>query len=646
MPPKDDSIERLKQTLYSRDEKVVPKETRTPVSQPAEPAANDVPKDWGVPKSFDLPLQGSATVNGNNRFFRRFLVGSLIFFSAAVVISLFIFFGGLNMISSNNVDIAVTAPTSVSSGEETDLGLALLNQNSTDLLGAILYIDYPAGVQAVGTGNIASTSPLAKPLTHDKVDMGDIAKGAEKQYTLRTLIFGQKDEVKTFTFRLEYQVKGSNATFSKEKKYDVTISSSPLILNVAAPTEINSGQTVTLSIDLSSNSPSPVQNSLIQISYPYGFTYKDSNIKPLANSSVWALGDLKGGDKKTLTVKGTLVGQDMEDRTFQISAGVGSSPSDASFDAPLATAQATVGIRKSFFDLSLQDDNGGVLPVGRSASLSIQYQNTLPDKLINNHIEAVISGNVFDKASVSAGEGGFYRSADSTVLWDKNSTQGLDTVSPGDAGHITFSVSPISDVNFLHSVRNPHIDVAVTMTGTRTSDSSDIVSTANLTLKIPSTLTFSSKVHRDTGPFANTGPIPPKVDKESTYTVTWTLLNTTNDLSGATVSATLPAGVAWKEQISPVSEKVQYNADTRTITWNAGSVSAGAGFTISPREVSFQLGLTPSANQIGTSPTLLSEAEAVVTDTYTNSKLDVTSPVMTTEYSDTTYRSGYNIVGK
>jgi hypothetical protein len=51
------------------------------------------------------------------------------------------------------------------------------------------------------------------------------------------------------------------------------------------------------------------------------FTYKDSNIKPLRDNSVWNVGDLKDGDKKTLSVTGVLVGQNLEDRTFNISAG-------------------------------------------------------------------------------------------------------------------------------------------------------------------------------------------------------------------------------------------------------------------------------------------------------------------------------------
>ena len=634
MDPEKSSIERLKETLYSRNEDIVPKEKRTPVS--AEPIPTEVPKDWGTKRSFDVPM--NAPSDSGNRFFKRFLYGSLIFLGLAVIISVFIFFGGLNMISSNNVDIRITAPTSVSSGEEADMGLSIVNQNSADLLGVTLYIDYPEGVRAAATKE--------KTLSHDKVDLGDIPTGGAKDYNLRVLLFGQADSTKTFTFRLEYAVKGSNATFSKEKKYDVTISSSPLTLLVSAPSEINSGQEIDISVTLSSASPAPVQNSLVKVVYPYGFTYKDANIKALRDG-IWALGDLKNGDKKNLVIHGTLVGQDMEDRTFQITAGVESPDRPGNFQTALAAAQATVGIRKSFFDLGVSAENKGIVEIGRSVPVTIQFQNTLPDKVMNARIEAVLSGNVLNTSSVSANDGGFYRSSDNTVIWDKNSTSVLSTISPGDAGNLSFSLSSLSDPVAVRSIKNPHIDIRVNMSGDRVGmETERISSTANITLKIPSTLSLSSKVHRTVGPFTNIGPIPPKVDKESTYTVTWTLTNTTNDLTNGIVTATLPTGILWKEESSPAGERITYNADTRTVTWNVGNISALAGFTYSPKEVNFKVALIPNLSQAGSAPELVAEAAASATDSYANTTVRAMGQILTTQFSDPSYKVGNNIVIK
>jgi hypothetical protein len=140
------SIERLKRTLYSRNENVIPKEKRTPVSG----RETDVPKDWGAPPSFDISNETMA--KHNNSFFNKFLVGSTVFFLVALGIAVFIFFGGLNMISSNNLDIKIVAPSSVSSGEELVMGLSIVNSNRTDLRERSLFHRLPRGCRVCWRG--------------------------------------------------------------------------------------------------------------------------------------------------------------------------------------------------------------------------------------------------------------------------------------------------------------------------------------------------------------------------------------------------------------------------------------------------------------------------------------------------------------
>lgn len=628
------SIERLKRTLYSRNEKVVPKEKRTAVSEGEE---LDVPTNWGREPSFDIPLQPDT--KQNNSFFNKFLIGSLIFFVISLAVALVIFFGGFNMISSNNVNIVVTTPSSVSSGEQMPIALSVVNGNPTDLTSLSLFIDYPDGVQSALTPG--------KVLSHDQIDLGTIVKGQSKDYTVQTLLFGQKDAIKTFTLRIEYKVAGSNAVFSKTKTFDVLISSSPILLDVSSPSEVNSGDTVTLSINVTSNSSVVVQNSMVKVAYPYGFTYTDSNIKPLRDNSVWNLGDLKGGDKKTLIVRGVLIGQDLEDRSFQISVGTQNQTSPTDFSTALATSIATVGIRKSFFNLTLTSTADGTAPLGQFVPVTVSWENTLPDQIVQSHIEATLSGNVFDRSKVSANNGGFFRSLDNTILWDKNSTTNLKTIAPGEQGQVSFSVGSFASSVQTLLTKNPHIDAHVVITGNRLGTSAGAVSSsADITIKIPTTLSVASQAYRNNGTFSNTGSIPPKADVESTYTIVWTLTNTSNDLASTTVSATLPSGIQWKNEISPASERISYNTDTRVVSWDAGNIYAATGFTYPAKQVSFKVGIIPSVNQIGSAPAILGDAEAFSADTYTGTQVKAGANPLTTRFSDTSFKSPQDIVTK
>ncbi|MFZ2621456.1 MAG: hypothetical protein WAX85_02775 [Minisyncoccia bacterium] len=623
----ESSIERLKRTLYSRNEYVVPKEKRTPVPE----HDLDVPKSWG-----DRPFFGFSsldmTKNGSS-FFNKFFVISVVFFVISLIIASYIFFGGFNMISSNNVDIKVIAPSSISSGEELSIGLSIDNLNSADIEDVILHTEYPNGA--------ASIDDSQKIISRETTSIGTIGKGQSKDYSVRTLLFGEKDVIKGFTFRLEYKVKGSNATFSKEKKYEVLIGSSPILLNVVYPQEVNSGQELVLNVDITSNSSVVMKDSMIKVEYPYGFTYKDSSLKPLRNNSVWNIGDLKNGDNKKLTIRGTLVGQNSEDRSFRFSAGTQSRDDSKDFDTLLAVSTVTIGIRKSFFDLTVSSGQNNVIQVGQLAPVTISWQNTVPDRILDSQIEATISGNVFDRTNVKLSGNGFYRSVDNTIIWDKNNLSNLASMSPGDSGMVVFSVGAFTNPVQLRSIKNPHIDVHVAMMGDRSgTEAMTMTSSADLVIKMDSTLAVTMKSYRAYGQLTNSGPIPPRADKESTYTITWTLTNTTNDLKDTAVSAVLPLGVTWKGETSPASERVNFTSDNRMVTWNVGNVNSGTGFTYSPREVSFKVGLIPSLSQIGNDVFLASGATVTSTDTYTNSSIRLELESVTTKYSDPEFKQG------
>jgi hypothetical protein len=630
----ESSIERLKRNLYSRNEKLVPKEKRTPVS-PHE--VIDVKENWGTDTNFNLSPEEMA--KKNNSFFNKFLLGSLLFFLISLGVAAFIFFGGLNMISSNNLDVKVTAPSSVSSGEELPIGLSIVNGNRTDLEEAVLFIEYPEGSESV--------EEQGKILTRGKLELGIIPKGKSSEQNLNLVLFGEKDAIKTFTFRIEYKVKGSNAVFSKEKKFDVSISSSPLLLDVNYPKEVNSGQIVSISIDLTSNSNIPVKNTLVKVEYPYGYIYKDSTMTPYRDNNIWNIGDLKDGDKKTLTIRGVLVGQNLEDRSFRVSAGSQSQDNSRDFDTTLATGIFTMGIRKSFYDLSVDYNQQNAPIAGQSIPIDIKWQNTLPDKIINSHIEVSLSGNAFDRSRVNVGGGGFYKSIDNTITWDKNTTPILSSILPGESNHIDFSVTSFDDMATNKLIKNPHIDMHVVISGDRLgSDSSTVTSEEDLTVKIGTNVGIKAKTLRDVGPFTNTGPLPPKADKETTYTVTLSLSNTTNDIKNTVVTTTLPVGVEWKNETSPSGEKVSYDSSSRTVTWNVGNVSAGIGYGYAPREASFKVGLTPSINQIGTTPNLTTSVNVSALDTYTEKQVSSSASELNTRYFDSTFVNGKETVTK
>ncbi|KKQ33879.1 MAG: hypothetical protein US50_C0069G0003 [Candidatus Nomurabacteria bacterium GW2011_GWB1_37_5] len=126
----------------------------------------------------------------------------------------------------------------------------------------------------------------------------------------------------------------------------------------------------------------------------------------------------------------------------------------------------------------------------------------------------------------------------------------------------------------------------------------------------------------------------------------WGLSNTTNDVARAEVRAKLPPfSVKWLGKISPTSENVSYNDASKEVVWRVGNIPRGTGLNGNPREVSFQIELTPSIAQIGSVPPLLEESVLTGEDTFANVTLKSTrSKIDTRISSDPAYKGADEIV--
>ncbi len=623
MSIEDDRIEQLKRKLYSRTEEPV-LDVRSRVN-PLDDAVTDA---WG---ETTLNIPDDMATRPTHPLLKKFLWVAGIFFVLSILISSYIFFGGGNLISSNNVDITVAGASQVASGEEVDLNVTLINRNATDLNLAQWTVDYPDGTFA----DQASTQTL----THQEESIGTVAKGSTVNRTIKLFIFGDKGVTKTVKMMLKYQVAGSNAIFSKEKDYDVTIASSPIIVTVLGPQELNSGQDATFKATVTSNSTAVLRNVLVVANYPYGFTYESSSLAPVKNkTTIWNLGDLKSGDTKTFSITGKMVAQDGEQKTFQFAVGTKSADPSKDIDAVLSQATPTVLISKpslaTTVTLSGSTGDSVAVPYGQSVSGQVSFSNAQVDALNNVSVQVALSGSSFAPGSVTPGDGGFYQSGNGTITWDKNSNSSFATLNPGDNENVSFSFATIKPAV---NAKNPEVDVTITVTGTHTSatgGTATVTSAVTKKVLINANLLFGAKTLRG-GPFTNTGPIPPRANSPTTYTVDWALSNTWNDVSGGKVSATLPPYVDWVGSVSPNTENITYDAGSRTVTWTPDAVSAGSGFVYPPKEVFFQLKLNTSLSQVGSAPNLTLQGTVSGSDTFSSQTLSFVAPGLTTQTSDT-----------
>ncbi len=644
MLPSEDKnrIENLKKALYSRIERPQAVIKNNLIRKDE----SDIRQDWEDHDTFyEQEVEESSRVSSFSKWVFYF---SLLFFIVATAVGLSIYFRGSNIISSNNIDISIAGPVSIGGGQELDLDVTVKNQNNVDLKSADLKVQYPEGTR--NPDNIA----VEQANTVDS--LGPIPAGGSVKKRIRAVFFGEQNSQKAVTFAVEYGVQNSNAIFDKEKTENIEITSVPVTLTVTSLKEINSNQNLEFAVDLVSNSSSVIKNVLLSGEYGFGFTFSGSDPAPVSASgnNTWFIGDLNPGQHKTVKVRGVLQGQDGEDRAFRFTVGIQSQTDSSKIDPEFLSATQTISIKKPFIgiDLSLDGstDSTYSTQAGKNIRGDITWVNNSPSKVTDAKITVTLSGTTLDKSSVQTDQG-FYDSLSNSIVWDKTNTSNLAVLSPGDTGQMNFNLNSFTpQITSLAQFKNAEITLNVNVSGRRVDNTSvpvEILSTVSKKIHFDTSLSIVPQIVYSTGPFTNTGPIPAKSEKTTTYTVTLAATNTFNDAQGVKVTASLPAYVKWLAQTSPSSEQVTYNPDTSSIEWDPGSLPAGTGFSTSPRQVSFQISFTPSVSQVGAIPVLVNNINLIGTDSFTSDSITDSHESLTTKLSsDPNYQNGDEIVQK
>ncbi len=644
--PEDRSrIDQMKSSLYSRGAPDIRTKRRLRFSS-AVPLG-EVKTDWEHPQEkVDLVELNKIYKDNSMSFFTKLLMFSIVIFLIAIGIGAYLVFNGSNIVSANNVDITINGPISVAGGEPISFDVQVLNKNNIKLQTVDLSVEFPSGT--------VDSTDTSKELKKFRELLPDIDPGSYEKKTIEATLYGEENSKKEIKVVVEYRVNGSNAIFQKEKTFDILVSSSPLNVSVSSFKEVNSGQEFDLNVSMVSNSKETLKNIILKSTYPFGFSFINSDPKPLSDNNTWKIGDIPPGAKKTIKIRGKLDGQDDETRIFRFSTGSASVRDEKIIGTEYVSTTQEISIKKPFISIGASldgnsEDQEYVGSFDNPIKVEISYFNNLPTPILDGEIHVKLSGSAFDKSSVSP-EQGLYRSADNEIVWNSITTSDLRNISAGESGRVSFSIVPRNLSNSSKQISNPDVKLSISVQGKRNSETNvpeSITSTAKRNIKISSNVSLSGQIVRSSGPFENVGPIPPKAEQYTTYTVIWTVDNTSNSVTGAQVRASLPPYVKWLNKISPSGESVTYNSVDGQLVWKIGNIDKNTSNSTKRRQVAFQISINPSITQVGQVPVLINQATLTAQDDFTNQTLTNNLSQMTTRFSsDPLFKDGDERVAK
>ena len=279
---KKDPLEKMSDRLY-RNDGFTTKHRQGVLHQ----GKYDAPEGW---VKEDIRVEKNVFQNTN--FFKKIFIGSLLFFVVSIAFSLYSFYGGRNIVSNENIDFSILGPAFTEGGNDLELQFDVKNNNRQALEYTDLVVEYPKGATLEGDNNVVR---LRKSL-------GSIGAGKSISERAKIALFGEEGSERIVKATIEYRIQGSNAIFVKETTYPVHIKSSPVSLTVKSLKEVNANQEITLEIDVLSNGDKVVEDMILRVDYPSGFTRGDVIPNTTFSNNLWSLGDLDKGAKKKIII--------------------------------------------------------------------------------------------------------------------------------------------------------------------------------------------------------------------------------------------------------------------------------------------------------------------------------------------------------
>lgn len=605
------SLENLNEQLYSRDThidkaRLVLHEEHTPEELAEEKLAFQKKEDWQSPTQ-DLYLVSPD---------KKKSLKKKIYIALGVLTTLLVLgaagFGVYTYLQRQSaVSVAISGPASVASAERVGFEVTYQNSSWNDIEGAVLTVNVPETFQ------LETTPEMKMSGKRVEVALGTVARNERKKITLNGKFFGGKGEKGTLEAVLRYTAKGTSSQYETRGTHQVTLATSPLLFEVSAPGEVASGQEVDYVITYENRSPETFRNMRIVVTYPEGFQYISSDAGPTEGNTTWLLPELKPNQGGKLVIHGSLGGA--RDSAKTLTAKIGILQGDNTLFS-YNTVEKRTQIIKTPLTVA-QTVNGQTeltANPGDDLTYVVTYKNESSVGMRDVVITVALDTSFLEVAKLGLPSGA-YSEATKKIVWRASDIPALAELAPGQTGEITFTVPVLRDFPANNTPKNIVIKSLATI------DSLDVKSALAGNKVIASNLIqvkVGALVALQVVPFfsgnniTNSGPIPPVVGGETTYTIRTKVASSTNDLSQSSISFVMPSGVVYKEKSYPGGETLEFNARTNELIWEIGTLAAGK-----EKELQFQVAITPNVSQVGKDVELVKTATFGAKESFTKKEV-------------------------
>ena len=508
-----------------------------------------------------------------------------------------------NSFSKEILKLEILGPDEVALGQEVEYTVRYKNNGNINLENPRLTFEYPS-YSLVGGGE-----SLRKEIT-----LESIYPGQEQTFSFKTRLLGNEGDIKKAQAWLNYQPKNLKARYESQTSHNVRINSVPLTLEFDLSSKIDAGKEIDFQLNYFSNVDYPLANLGIKVEYPSDFEFKSSKPKSLEKTD-WNIGLLNKAEGGRIQIAGDLSGKVGEQKQFKAQLGTWI---DGEFVVLKETIRAVqIVIPALYISQQINNSSQYIARAGDTLHYEIFFKNIGNDAFSNQFLVVKLESNLFDFQTIKAPLGDF-QSGDNSIVFDWRKSPKLQFLDAQEEGKIEFWIDlkdewAITNIDQKDQILKDNVFLGQAQ--------------KEFTTNVNSKLAIIQKGYYADEVFGNSGPNPPQVGQQTTYTIIWQAKNYYNDVKGVRVRATLDNNVRLTGRIFPTDSRLTFDSSSREVVWELDDMAAGRGVLDQAPSVAFQITLNP---QHGGTSNLVGVAKITGEDQFTGLSVSGEIPAINT----------------
>lgn len=482
-----------------------------------------------------------------------------------------------SLFSTENITLKWEGPQEVIWGHKVTLKLLIKNNNKINLENPVVSFQLPDAYKIL--------SPEQK-----KVEFKKIGARSQKEISVQVIPFGKSKASNQIKAEVNFSPQNVSSLFTKEAAFKTTISKVPVRIEVDKEGFIALGSNINYEIKITNESKQPLPNLKISLFDIGGLKEQEFVPRPDIFPSGWTATRFAPEEQKVIYIKGKVAGKQKLVFTTLVQA---KNKEGVIILSKQKKFTQTIGASPLLLSQSIQDRKPPyTAKPGDKLSLRIKARNTTNTTLKDLVVTTAFEGRLLEYARLAPEQNG--KKTGNQIVWRPDDTPSLEAI-PADSEielllpvKIEVDIPVTSQTTSLHSALTTEI---ICKNPPSVLDLELLSSSQKTEIKLQGGLLLHPSLKHLSGPASL------KPNKKTTFRVDLSLLATYNDIGDLEITTILPQGVAWEDAPEPEYEKINFDAQEQTVTWEINNLLAGTGHFSPVRQGSFVVSITPQTKK-------------------------------------------------